>query len=204
MNPFEEKITKKRLEIMLQRVKWIEKPKVMLEQYQTPPSVAAELLYLALLQGDIRGKKVVDLGCGTGILSIGAWILGAHEVVGVDIDENMLRVAQLNSKEIGAKVRWVKSDVETFHERCDTVVQNPPFGTKVRSADIVFLKKALQISKVTYTIHKAGNWRFIFLKVAELGRRVTHVTPVRIEIPWSLPFHKKARYHTFAEIYRIE
>ncbi len=41
----------------------------------------------AMLNTDMNDKKVLDCGCGTGILSIVASKLGAREVVGYDIDE---------------------------------------------------------------------------------------------------------------------
>ena len=42
---------------------------------------------LQLLQSlDLSGKKVLDVGCGTGILSIAASILGAEYAVGFDIE----------------------------------------------------------------------------------------------------------------------
>ncbi|HOW23690.1 MAG TPA: 50S ribosomal protein L11 methyltransferase [Sedimentibacter sp.] len=41
--------------------------------------------------------SVLDLGCGSGILSIAALLLGAKECVGVDIDENSVRIAKENA-----------------------------------------------------------------------------------------------------------
>ena len=56
-----------------------EKPKVEFEQYQTEPKVAAELLHNILLNTpDFDTKHVLDLGCGPGILGIGAAICGAE------------------------------------------------------------------------------------------------------------------------------
>ena len=39
------------------------------------------------MKGDIEGKVVCDLGSGTGVLAIGASLLGAASVKGVEIDE---------------------------------------------------------------------------------------------------------------------
>ncbi len=41
--------------------------------------------------------RVLDLGCGSGILSIGAILLGAKSAFGVDIDENSVRIARENA-----------------------------------------------------------------------------------------------------------
>ena len=55
-------------------------PKPELEQYSTPVDIVAEMIKLANAQGDLSGS-VVDLGCGTGRLAIGAAILGAEVTV---------------------------------------------------------------------------------------------------------------------------
>lgn len=43
-----------------------------------------------------QDQKVLDVGCGSGILSIGAALLGCRDVYGVEIDEDAVRVAQEN------------------------------------------------------------------------------------------------------------
>lgn len=43
------------------------------------------------------GEKVFDIGCGSGILSIACLLLGAENAVGVDIDENSVRIAIKNA-----------------------------------------------------------------------------------------------------------
>lgn len=62
------------------------------------------------LKRGIRGKRVLDFGSGSGILSIGAAILGA-QVEGVEIDplaiENSLENASIN--QVGDRVRFSKS-----------------------------------------------------------------------------------------------
>lgn len=55
--------------------------------------------YLCLLQLEKQlrpGDRVLDMGCGSGILGIGAKRLGASDVVSVDIDENAVRIAAEN------------------------------------------------------------------------------------------------------------
>lgn len=60
----------------------------------THPST--QLCLLALEKYLIKDQKVIDLGCGSGILSIAAALLGASEVLGLDIDANAVKVAQEN------------------------------------------------------------------------------------------------------------
>ena len=61
-------------------------------------SHASTQLCLELLEGQVqRGDKVLDLGCGSGILSIAALRLGADSAVGVDIDPKAVDVAYENA-----------------------------------------------------------------------------------------------------------
>ena len=46
---------------------------------------------------DLQGKSVLDLGCGSGILSIAALVLGAREAFACDIDEKCVDVAYENA-----------------------------------------------------------------------------------------------------------
>jgi len=63
-----------------------EDPQVGLEQYPTPPDLAAHLIHVADLQGDVEGQRVIDLGTGTGMLALGAALRGPASVVGIDVD----------------------------------------------------------------------------------------------------------------------
>lgn len=48
-----------------------------------------------------RGSTVLDIGCGSGILSIACLLLGAQKAVGVDIDSLAVKTAQANAVENG-------------------------------------------------------------------------------------------------------
>ena len=50
--------------------------------------------------GELEGRVVADLGCGTAVLSIGAAMLGAAAVVGTDVDGDALEMAMRNAEEI--------------------------------------------------------------------------------------------------------
>lgn len=49
-------------------------------------------------QQDFSGLDVVDYGCGSGILGIATLLLGAHQVIGVDIDPQALLATTENAR----------------------------------------------------------------------------------------------------------
>ena len=149
-------IRKLELELFLSQMESQPSPEASLEQYTVSEAVAARMLYLAAYtNGDIIGKTILDLGCGTGRLALAASFLGAQSVVGVDIDKTAIIVAAENSEKAGFKinVQWVIGDVNAVAGSFDTVLQNPPFGVQKRAADRKFLEKALEVGNVVYSLH---------------------------------------------------
>jgi putative methylase len=175
------------LAVILSYVSEHPNPNYRLEQYSMTPGIAAEILWLA--KGDVRGKVVYDLGCGTGRFAIGAALLGAREVWGVDIDPDALAAAAENAKLIQTKsgrpisqiCRWVRQDVRDVRATCDTVVQFPPFGN-----DRPFFAKALEIARRVYSVHKATppTQQALERIAADRGARITQYRRFRYYLPW--------------------
>ncbi|MFT6849521.1 MAG: ribosomal protein L11 methyltransferase [Sphingobacteriales bacterium] len=69
-----------------------------------------------LIEGNLKGKKVIDLGCGTGILGVMAAKLGASYIVAADIEENAALVTEQN---------FTKNDVKVDKVYCGTVADIP-------------------------------------------------------------------------------
>jgi putative methylase len=201
-------------------------PKVGLEQYTTPEQTAATMLYLAYTCGDIVGKHVLDLGCGTGRLGLAAAFLGATEVVGVDLDCTAIATAKENSTttNLNSLVSWVTCDIEAVEGKFDTVLQNPPFGVQKRGADRRFIEKALQTGSAVYSLHnhpgfdrqlmsrlKSGGGQLLqvqgdaFLKrLAEnCGGKVEAVYALPLVIPHMFDFHTKAKQDIIIDLYVI-
>jgi len=184
-------------------------PKAYLEQYTIPPDVAAEILYIATyIYDDIAEKTVVDLGCGTGRLAIGAALLGARETFGVDIDQLAVKTAKKNAKkfEVDKKINWIIADIGVLRGRFNTVLQNPPFGVQRRGADRKFIGKALEISHKIYSLHKSGesNRKFIKRFIELHGGRVTGIFPMEMNIPKMFEFHTKRKHGLKVDLYLIE
>ncbi len=201
--PFSRRVKQKELELLLARVKPHPKPSARLEQYDTPASIAAEVLYFALGKGDIAGKKVLDAGCGTGILGIGAKLLGAEEVVAIDMDEAALAVAMENARALGVDIGLLTVDAADFPEPCDTVVQNPPFGSQKKHADAPFLERAVQVAPVVYSFHNGETEAWVEARVRELRAAVTDRLRFRFPIPATFEFHRKERVEVPVTLFRI-
>jgi len=58
---------------------------------------ATTALCLAALEKSVPFRNCLDLGCGSGILTIAAMLLGAESAYGYDIDENMPKIANENA-----------------------------------------------------------------------------------------------------------
>ena len=144
----------KEIEMILQKVPTYEQPNPFIEQYMTPANIAADIIYTACQFDDIQNKKVVDLGCGTGIFSFGAKLANAKEVIGIDIDKNAVKIAKDYAKKNKESIKFEVKDVKDVDIKCDTVIMNPPFGAQKsnRWADRRFIEKGFEISKVIYSL----------------------------------------------------
>ena len=71
---------------------------------------AAEWPALRALVPDLRGLRVVDLGCGFGWFCRWAREQGAAEVLGIDVSEKML--AQAHADTTDAKITYLNADLE--------------------------------------------------------------------------------------------
>jgi len=207
--------SKSNLAVLLSKLKGFEIGKVSerLEQYQTDPEIAAEILWFAGFIKDISGKVIVDLGCGTGILGIGALLLGAKQVIFVDIDENAVETAKENiafveeelGVKLGRKAKFVVEDIKKFKAKnVDLVVQNPPFGVKVKHADKIFLEKAMELSPVIYSLHKIESRKFIDAVSKDKGYKTTHFWSFDFPLKMTLKHHRKRIYRIKVGCWRLE
>lgn len=186
------KITKKKhLEMAIQKVPKHPNPKVDLEQYSTPATIAADLLWNAYSLGDIADKKVMDLGCGTGIFAIASKLLGAASAIGVDIDKDSIDLASSYCGD----VNFICSDICDLENDfdVDTIFQNPPFGSQKnakKGADLKFISKAIELSpKVLYSFHMASTEEFLISYFEKNDLEITHIFRYNFPIPKIYEFH---------------
>ena len=201
------------MEMKLQRLKGFQEPKAKLEQYATPAKIAADILYTAHGLGDIQGKRVIDLGCGTGIFSIGACMLGAEEVAGTDIDKDVIAIARKNADNAGCQVNFDCISVEETTGEWDTCIMNPPFGSQTKHADLPFLEKALEVSKVIYSLHNSETLPFLRKRIEKAAfvheneSRAGYILDLeknyKFEIRHTFQFHRKEKMNVDVTLLRI-
>ncbi len=186
---------------MLSQLKGNPKPKASLEQYEIPGELASQIINIAYLSGDIKNKRVADFGCGSGRLTIGSALMEAKEVIGIDIDEESIKVAEENVKiaesltnqKIHHKIKFIQKDILEWNEKVDTIIQNPPFGIQSLHADRLFIRKALECGKKIYSLHRHYEKSRVFLKkfIEQNGGKVEKMIKFKYKIPYMFKFHRK-------------
>ncbi|MHA1674507.1 MAG: METTL5 family protein [Promethearchaeota archaeon] len=211
---------------IIQGLKTFNPPKIRFEQYITDAITTADIFFhIGFEQQDLEKKIVLDLGCGTGNLSVAAALMGADHVIGVDVDPDALAICKENvrSLDLDTKVTciqadlqkedlreivsqsWKKDDWGVFSPESIVTVTNPPFGVKVRGADTIFLKQALKVSSVVYSLHLAHpkGRDFLNQKIAQLGARIDLIFPLSLVLKHTYHFHSKKQKRVTADLYRI-
>ena len=184
---------KKHLEMLIQNIPNHPKPKVDLEQYSTPATIAADLLWNAYSLGDVVNKNIMDLGCGTGIFAISSKLLGAHSAIGVDIDKDSIDLAS----DYCSDVKFICSDICDLSNDFDvnTIFQNPPFGSQKnakKGQDLKFINKAIDLSfDVLYSFHMASTEEFLVDYFNKKDLEITHIFRYNFPIPKIYKFHTK-------------
>lgn len=190
----------KTLEQHLQTIDTFENPKVHLEQYTTLPHIGARILHtIQSSYGDIEDKLVAELGCGCGSLLIGAGMLGAGLCVGFDIDPDALSIFSSNVDNLDIRnVDAVQCDVlkdlpGRWKKQFDTVIMNPPFGTKHNQGiDMKFLQTGIDLATTSvYSLHKTSTRKHVIAKATDWGVKAQVLAELRFDLPASYRFHKK-------------
>ncbi len=189
---------------LLERVPPFPSPRADLEQVATPSEAAATLLETAERLDGLAGRSVLDLGCGTGRLALGAAALGAGPVRGVDADDSALAAARSAAAELGLEATFEHGSVGPDGARADLVVMNPPFGAQRRHADRPFWDAALGLARRSvYAFSLAASRTFIARQAVARNARVLEVAPV----PWALgrtfPHHRRARVELDVDLWAI-
>ncbi|XP_059090705.1 rRNA N6-adenosine-methyltransferase METTL5-like [Tigriopus californicus] len=196
------------LQSHLQGVEAFDTPKVLLEQYPTSANIAACMLHTMQTSfHDLEDRQVADLGCGCGVLSIGALMLGAHHVKGFEIDPEAGQIYMTNMAEFdmdASDFELIECDVtamalasdegqHVYAKAFDTVIMNPPFGTKHnKGIDMTFVQQGLAMAKTAvYSLHKTATREHILKKARDWGVKAEVLAELRYDLPATYKHHKK-------------
>lgn len=249
-------------------------PNVSLEQYATSPQLCSYIIQAAHENDDIGlNRSVLDLGCGTGMLSIGCALVGSSHIIMVDCDSEALRVAIDNveamditdvDNEDGCTVEYLLAKLKheakknmgsssldhknsragRFNGRAksghpskqplsqeqqqpltppnqitaqddgiplssgcvDTVMTNPPFGTKPGNAgiDVAFLRTAIRLARrAVYSFHKTSTRPYLIKLVQSWGYDIEVVAQMKFDIPKMYKFHKESSVDIDVDLIRV-
>lgn len=130
---------------------------------------------------DAAGKSVLDIGCGSGILSIGAALLGSSDVLGVEIDEDAVRVASENIllNNVSDRASAVRGDLtEGIDFKADIILANLMADLVMKLAEDaaghlknggIFISSGILTEKRDAVVKAIKNAGFDIVEVAEDG-----------------------------------
>jgi release factor glutamine methyltransferase len=143
--------------------------------------------------------KVLDLGCGSGILGIGAAMKGC-EVTCADVNPLALRLTKQNAKLNNTPTRLVFTDLfKNIHERFDFIIFNPPYlpdedyahrdltgGKKGNEITIKFLRQAKHYLKkggqILLIVCSLSTPEETFQRMIEMGYEYEILE--KLKLPW--------------------
>jgi putative methylase len=162
-----------------------------LEQYVTDVSAAVDFLFFVDAAGMIESKDIADLGCGTGILGLGAGLLGAKHVDMYDIDKKMLEICTRNVASASAGNCSVHDeDLFDVLRHYDVVISNPPFGFQSDFDIETFILHVRKIADNFFFLYK-DNHRINGLS-EKYALQCEHFGDLHLDA--SAPFHRRRRY----------
>ncbi|VDN07554.1 unnamed protein product [Thelazia callipaeda] len=215
---------KKHLESFLSAIETFQNPKVRLEQYSTGIELAEAILSSIYDEECIDNCAVADLGCGCGILLLGAVKLGARYGVGVEIDEEAIKICRNNLKHcqlencVDIICLDVTKNITALMPVFDTVIMNPPFGTKNNAGfdfavnlgiDLQFVEAGFSLLKQggkLFSLHKSST-RHHIKKFADRKKKRGISGECIAELVWDLPatyvYHKRQSVDIQVDLWRF-
>lgn len=160
------------------------------QAFGTGSHQTTEMIITRLLGMDLNGKKVLDAGCGTGILGIFSVMRGAQSVLGYDIDDWSVRNTEDNVRLNGiSAMRVVEGDASVLtgsterydlilaNINCNILLQDMPAFTEVLAQDGTLIlsgfftedipalcKKAAQLGLQLVDTTEKDNWASLLFR----------------------------------------
>ena len=106
-------------------------------------------------------------------------------------------------------IELVNIDVESlgneWENKFDTVIMNPPFGTKHnKGLDVKFLQTGISMaSRSVYSLHKTSTREHILKKAADWGVSAQVLAELRYDLPNTYKHHKKSSVDIHVDFIRF-
>jgi len=187
-----------KIDIILEKLKKFEKPKVEYEQYETPSEIVKEIVNFLHLNNLVENKKILEPACGTAKISIALSFFNPKIIIAFDIDKEAIKIAKENIKNFDIKnIKLLIANVENicFKEKFDLIVQNPPFGFRGKYNDLIFLDFAFKYSDKILSIHHGSekNVKFLEEYAKNNGFKILYKKFFDFLIPYLFNFHRKPK-----------
>lgn len=152
------------------------------------------------------------MGAGCGILSSAAALLGASTVIAFEIDDAAIEIFRANREDLEIEnIDLVQCDVlngisSRFSAIFDTVLLNPPFGTKNNAGiDMKFLEQAIVVSNGTvYSLHKTSTRSHVTKKSRSWNVDGDVIAELKFDLPFTYRFHKRKSVDIEVDLWRFE
>lgn len=119
--------------------------------------------------------------------------------IGFDIDPSAIALSAENAadRDLSGRCEFVLCDIKTIDKSIkaksfDTVIMNPPFGTREKGADLIFLKMAINLATgAVYSLHKTSTRKHVMNTAKRWGVYSKVIAELRFDLPATYKFHKK-------------
>jgi putative methylase len=192
----------------VKEINTFENAKLALEQYTLPAQLIAFIL--TYLEKDLTNQKIVEFGSGTGRISLPILKFFSQNLLCIDVDpeamlnlKRLLSVQKLNAELLLSAIEFLETD--SWKKSFTVTIMNPPFGTRRRGIDIVFLEKALNFSEKVISIHKSNpESRSLINKISQNYNKSCEIlATLEFPIPPIFLFHQKKSHFVCVDIYKI-
>ncbi len=138
-----------------------------------PRPETEELVSLIVAQNELDQPTVLDIGTGSGCISISLSLELKTQVFGTDISEKALQIARSNSRDLGGKCDFFMSDIlmeDPLQTDLDILVSNPPYIPEEDQSTMHQNVLGFEPAKALF-VPNEDPLKF-YMRISEVGRRV--------------------------------